>query len=637
MSKKSYIAKAKIPPLLVVVVLSIVSTPGSAHKVTQQFDVRIPMRDGAELSADMWLPAEEGRFPVILIRTPYIKTAPRHKFPEYGHYFAGKGYVFMVQDVRGRGDSEGEFGFFFQEADDGYDTIEWIARQSWSDGKVGMMGGSYWGTVQWLAAREKAPHLVCIVPTAPGGDYFNEVPYVGGAFMLGWALSWINDTSGRISQGPNASKIDWKKLAGHRPLLTVDEEMGRRMPLFREFLDHPTLDAYWERVYFDKRDFQKIDLPAFTVTGWFDGDQPGALFYWNGMARHSPAKDKQYLLIGPWTHSQTYLGGALRVGEMEFSGDSVVDNRALHLAFYDRYLKGSSVDLDFPRAKVYVTGINKWRQFSEYPPDEIEYKSLYFHSDGKANTLSGDGYLSWKKPGEETPDRYTYNPKNPAPENIEGAGHAADQRAIERRDDVLVYTSEVLEKPLEIIGPVELTLYAASDALDTDFTAKILDVFPDGRAVRLGPKPGVIRARYRNGYTKTELLTPGRPEKFTIDLYDIGHAFLQGHKIRIEISSSAFPFINPNQNTGNPVATDTEWKTARQTVYHDTHRPSHVLLPVMPMPEPGHPPRIPDGRLQKNAGLGRRQKSQGALSQSLRLHEGMHMFLLSGRIRRDRT
>jgi putative CocE/NonD family hydrolase len=568
----------------VLVTILLLSTGAAwAADITQRFDVRMPMRDGVELSADMWMPAAEGRYPTILIRTPYIKTTTRHQFPAYGRYFAEHGYIFLVQDVRGRGDSEGEFDFYFNDAEDGYDTIEWIAEQPWSDGRVGMMGASYWAAVQWLAAREKPPHLSCIVPTAPSGRYFDEVPYTGGGFMLAWALSWINDTSGRIAQGANASDIDWETLLEQRPLITLDEALGRTMPLYREFLEHPTLDDYWKRISFGPDDFRELDLPALTVTGWFDGDQAGALHYWRGMAKHSPARESQFLLVGPWTHSQTYLGGALELNDMKFTGSSVVDTKALHLAFFDVYLKGSTSDFDFPPARIYVTGSNEWRDLTEYPPAEVESRRLYLHSGGRANSLAGDGVLSWEAPGDEPSDSYAYDPGNPVPSAIGDEDLAIDHRPIQRRDDVLVFTTEELADDLEIIGKVFVYLYAASDALDTDFMANILDVHPGGRAVKLGSKAaGVIRARYRNGYEKTEPLTPGEVNEYSIELFDIGHTFLAGHRVRIEITSSCYPFINPNQNTGNPIATDIEWKIANQTIYHDAERPSHVLLPVMP-------------------------------------------------------
>jgi putative CocE/NonD family hydrolase len=252
-------------------------------------------------------------------------------------------------------------------------------------------------------------------------------------------------------------------------------------------------------------------------------------------------------------------------------------------AYFDHYLKQSTPAFDEVRARIFVTGSNEWKEFTEYPPAKMEAKKLFFHSGGRANSLIGDGRLDWDKPADETPDHFAYDPENPAPSGIGDEEMAIDRRPAQRRDDILVYTSEELSEPLEIIGPVYLALHAATDGLDTDFVGRILDVYPDGRAVKLGPRAaGVIRARYRNSRETTELLTPDKPEEYSIELFDIGHTFLPGHRVQIEVTSSAFPYINPNQNTGNPIATDTEWRTANQTIYHNVDRPSHVLLPVMP-------------------------------------------------------
>ncbi|HEY3116386.1 MAG TPA: CocE/NonD family hydrolase, partial [Chloroflexota bacterium] len=242
-----------------------------------RFGVMIPLRDGVKLAADLWLPEVPGKYPTILIRTPYMKTMALLKAAELGKYFASRGYALAVQDTRGRGDSEGRFDFFFPEGPDGYDTIEWLAAQPWSNGKVGMMGVSYLGTVQWLAAREHPPHLVCIAPTAPAGRWLEELPYQGGAFGHRWALNWLNGTSGRTQQG-NTDGIDWDKILAHRPLRTADSVMGRPMRLYREFLQNPLMASYWKRIQFVPEDFARIDIPTLTVTGWYDGDQPGAMF-----------------------------------------------------------------------------------------------------------------------------------------------------------------------------------------------------------------------------------------------------------------------------------------------------------------------------------------------------------------------
>ena len=552
-------------------------------RVRNLFDVRVPMRDGIALSADIWLPLSEGRYPVILMRTPYLKTMALLSFPELGRYFASRGYILAVQDVRGRGDSDGEFGFLPDDNEDGYDTVEWLARQPWSSGRVGMMGVSYLGSTQWMAARSGAPSLVGMVPTASGG-FGAAFNYSGGAFLMDWAFGWTNGVQSHISQSANAAGVDMARVYAHRPHMIMDEVFGRKMPLYRSFLEHPDWDPYWESIQFGPEAYAEIDIPALHVAGWFDGDQPPALEYWKGMREHSPARDQQYLLLGPWTHRQTFLGGGTELGEMEFSPDSVVDNRALHLAFFDHYLKGSAESFDFPRARVYVMGDNRWRDLEDYPPPRAVFRKLYFHSRGHANTMLGDGALDWKASGEEPTDRFTYDPKDPVPTTAPRQ-NPLDQRSIERREDVLVYTSDVLEQRLEVIGNPFVELYAASDARDTDFTAKIMDVYPDGRAIRLGALPvGIIRARFRNGYADPQLLEPGKVEKYRILLRDLAHTFLPGHRVRIEISSSAYPFLAPNQNTGNPIATDTEWKVAHQTVHHNREFPSHVALPLMPQP-----------------------------------------------------
>ena len=564
-----------------------IPTADTGAQVRVRFGVETPMRDGIKLASDIWLPEGSGRFPAIVVRTPYERTMEllaEARPAEMGAYFAGRGYVWIIQDTRGRGDSEGAFHFFRDDGQDGYDAIEWIAKQPWSNGRVCMMGASYMATVQWLAAREKPPHLVCLASTAAAGRWFEELPYLGGALQVQFMLGWTYRTAGKTYAGANAVGLDWAALYGHRPLLTADEAVGRPIPAWREFLQHPTLDEYWQRIQFEApRDFANLDLPALHITGWFDWDQPGAMFYWRGMRAHSPAAKDQYLLVGPWTHPQTWTGGSLSLGEWRFSGASVIDTKPIQLAFFDRYLKGTATAFAFPRARIYLTGSNEWRDLEEYSPPATVTERLYLHSGGRANTLGGDGSLSGAAPLSEPPDRYQYDPRRPVPSSVGGADpRGIDHRPIERRDDVLVYTGEPLRDTLVVAGRLFVTVHAATDGRDTDFTAKLLDVFPDGRALKLGPtEVGVIRARYRGGYQRTELVQPGAIERYRIELFDVGHAFLPGHRIRLEISSSAFPFIDANTNTGNSPATDTESRIAQQTVYHDRDRPSVVELPVL--------------------------------------------------------
>ena len=549
----------------------------SVAQVRTEFGVLMPMRDGVRLSADVWLPAAPGRYPVLLARTPYQKTGL--KLGEWAAYLARHGYVVVVQDTRGRGDSEGSFDAFFGEGKDGFDSIEWLAVQPWSNGRVGTFGLSYLGTVQWLAAREHPPHLVCMAPTAAAGRWFEELPYMGGAFLPGFALSWINETSARIDQEDNGATVDWEKVLAHRPLLTADSVMGRIMPLYRDWITHSTIDPYWDRLRFTEKDFAGIDIPTLTTTGWYDGDQPGALFYWSGLMRFAPHRDRHFLIAGPWRHPETFRGGSTKVGESRFTPESIIDNKAVHLAFFDWCLKGSSPGFAAPRARVYVTGANAWRTFDSYPPASATPRKLYLTSGGRANSVLGNGRLVWEPVADAPPDRYTYDPRSPVPDRPDNWG--LDRRTIQHRADVLVYSGDVLKEAIEVIGGVVVDLQASSDALDTDFTAVLSDVFPDGRALKLGPEVGIRRGRYRNGYQREELLTPGQVEHFPIELFDLAHRFLAGHRIRLEISSSAVPIYSPNQNTGNPVATDTTWKVAHQTIYHDRTRVSSITLPVM--------------------------------------------------------
>lgn len=567
-----------------------VTSPASAAppqhaSIEHVFGLRTTLRDGVELSSDVWLPTTPGPHPVILIRTPYVKALGG--FNADATYFAQQGYAVVVQDVRGRGDSEGEFDFFFQEAKDGYDAIEAIAAQPWSNGRVCMLGESYMATVQWLAARERPSHLTCLASISPAARFMNELPAVGGAFGGQWALVWLNATSERGLQSRNAASVDWTSVLKHRPLRTADEAMGRKMRLYKEFLENDTLNDYWKRLYLTPENYAAIQMPILQITGLFDADQAGALFNWTSVEAHAPQRAKdRFLVIGPWTHDQSLAGGADPVGALAFPKDTASDNRALALRFFDRYLKDDARAFEQPHVKVYVTGADEWRTFDSYPVPAASQKALFLDSSGAANTAAGDGRLTTSAPRRPGTDRYVFNPRDPivlpTGASTSDIGQGADRRAVQARKDVLVYTGPVLEAPLEVVGSVRLDLYASSDALDTDFTASLTDVAPDGRAISLGPLPfGVLRARYRNGLDRAELLTPGKPELFKIELGHVAHRFKAGHRIRLEVSSSAFPAINPNQNTGAKVADDIEWRTARQTIHHGGPRASALRLPVV--------------------------------------------------------
>ena len=531
------------------------------------------MRDSIQLSTNIWLPMAEGQYPAIVIRSPYCNDQSDYDRLNLQAYI-DNGFAVIFQMVRGLGNSEGKFRLFFNEAQDGYDCIEWVAEQDWCNGKVGMDGGSYLGTVQWLAARERPPHLVCIAPSVPAGDYFNEIPYSGGALNIDWAFTWLSAFEGIEFDFEEQGHTN---LEAFRPLISASEKVGADLSILNDILDHQTLDDYWKRIQFSPDDFAKIDIPVFTVTGWFDGDQAGSLFYWHGIEQRSNRKQDRFLTIGPWMHADCYLGGQERLHEMEFGVQSILPIQQLRINFFNACLKGESEKLaDRSRVQVFITGKNEWLKGDQYPPQNIARKKLFLHSNGSANLSNGAGKLTWLAPYEEPTDQFEYDPVNPVPYKM----GAMDHHDIEQRPDVLVYSSDILDEELTIIGQPELVLFAASDGLDTDFTAKILDVYPDERVVSLTHMQGILRARYRNGMEKTELLTSGKPEEFKIRLAHIGHCFLPGHKIRLEVSSSCFPLIDPNSNTGHNFATDTEVRIARQTVFHDGERPSHLLLPI---------------------------------------------------------
>ncbi len=568
------------------------------YTVKTILDIETPMRDGVKLVSDIWLPQKEGKYPVIIIRTPYGRSAAKMNYTGMGEYFVRHGYILMVQDVRGKGDSEGNFNFLFQEGPDGYDTVEWAAKQSWSNGRIGMMGSSYMGTVQWLAAREKPPHLVCIAPTSAHGRYMEEIPSIGGVFHMGWALPWTLENNGR-NQNLNTLNINWTTAYNHRPLISTDKEIGTELPLYRQFLNHPTMDEYWKQIQFTANDFKQINIPTMTTSGWFDSNQPGALFYWNRINKDSSMDQYHYLIIGPWNNNGTSQPASQlsQVGDLPVPG-AQIDVYHDHLAFFDVYLKNSTYNnstnkSEIPNVNIYLTGLNEWINLTNYPPNDYNATPLYLASGGQANTLNGNGILEWElnlnnsnKSGNilnaSPSDNYTYDPTNPRPVPV--GSFAVDCVRTENRSDVLVYTTSPLEESMMILGPVTAEIYAATDAKDTDFMIRVLDVYPNGTAINLGPEEcgGAIRARFRQGFDKEVPLIPGKIEKYRIQLFDMGHVFLPGHRIRMEIYSSAYPLLHPNPNTGNPIATDTKHNIAHQTIYHDKQHPSAVYLPIMP-------------------------------------------------------
>ncbi|RIK37910.1 MAG: hydrolase [Chloroflexi bacterium] len=559
-----------------------------------RYDQRVPMRDGVTLSADIYLPPDgDGPWPAILQRTPYDNTAAL--WQNIAIYFARRGYAFVSQDVRGRCDSDGEWVPMVNEGPDGYDTIEWIAEQPWCSGKVGMMGGSYGGLVQWTAAKHRPPHLAAMVSTAAAGRWMEELPFRFGCTMPYW-IWWLNLVGGRtLQQGihDHPEVPDWPAIFTHRPLRDLDKALGRTNTVFHTWLAHDTFDEYWQKPSLIGH-FSGIDVPVLHITGWFDGDQWGELHYWHGMVNESPAADRQWLLIGPWDHAGTRTP-VQRLGGRDFGQSAVPDLNAIHLRFFDKWLKGidNGQETD-KRVRIFTMNSNEWQEGDVWPPAGTRVVPFYFHSNGRANTLGGDGTLSTEPPsGDEPPDTYTYDPDDPTPSVPDLSGlpfgdYPFDTRWRQRRDDVLVYTSAPFEEDTQITGHPFITLFAASDCSDTDWHVTLCDVLPNGRADEL--TSGCMRAAYRGGlYAQPSAITPGAVIEYRLELMATSNLFRKGHRLRVTVASANYPASARNPNTNAKPGDDDIWVVAHNTVHHSAMYPSRLEAPVAPLPGPTLP------------------------------------------------
>src|SRR5579883_2623125 len=498
------------------------------YPVVIEHNVPVRMRDGVTLRADIYRPDAPGKFPVLLERTPYNKANEI----ETGYLAARRGYVTVIEDCRGRYASEGEWYPFKHESQDGYDTVEWAASLPSSNGKVGMFGGSYVGATQMLTAIAHPPHLAGIFPVVTASNYHENWTYQGGAFTQWFDESWTSglaqDTLNRqVARSTDAMAAIRALPLENYSLFPAPPTLGnaglqKLAPYFLDWLHHPNYDDYWKQ-WSIEADYSRIRVPAFHVGGWYDGLLKGEA---NGLAQEKPVK-------------------------------------------------------------YFAMGVNEWREADVWPPPGERPTRFYLHSAGKANSVLGDGTLITNPPHGETPDRFVYDPSDPVPtiggrlccDSLHLEPGARDQRPNEARQDVLVYSTPVLTHNLDVTGPVHLELYASSTAVDTDFTAKVIDVSPDGFARNV--TGGILRARYRNSAETPEYMTPGEVYKFTIDLWATSNVFLKGHRLRLEVSSSNFPRFDRNLNTGESPETGSRWVKATQTIYHDSAHPSALVLPVM--------------------------------------------------------
>jgi putative CocE/NonD family hydrolase len=537
-------------------------------------NVAVPMRDGVVLRADVYRPDSGGAVPALVNRTPYDRSSPLIQLaaiePER---VADAGFALVCQDVRGRFASDGEFYTFFSDVEDSFDTVEWAAAQGWCTGDVGMVGRSYAAAVQWLSAAERPPHLKAISPIVTGSDFYDGWIYDGGAFQLGFNVFWI-----WLMSNPRAiNKLD--EVYRHLPLRTLPIPDLAWARLYAHWLAHCTDDYYWRSLSINRR-YDRIDVPAFIVGGWYDVFIRGTLENFVGMRARNPGTR---LLVGPWAHGSTYGPYPDHSFEL-FAPEDAADVPGLQLRFFARHLHGERNGLDDEApVRLFVMGENRWRDEDDWPLARAEATEWY---------LRANGELSREPPGDEAADEYVYDPNDPAPtiggptslpsRMMKANSGPLDQRRLQERADVLVYVSATLDEPLEVTGPLAVRLHASTSAPDTDFVAKLVDVWPDGTAIILAE--GLLRARFREGFDRELHVEPGRPYVYTIDLAATSNAFLPGHRIGVLVTSSSFPRFDRNPNTGNPLGIDAaaDLQPARQTVYHDRERASHVVLPVVP-------------------------------------------------------
>jgi putative CocE/NonD family hydrolase len=555
----------------------------------------VPMRDGVKLYADVYRPRADGRYPVLVVRTPY--GVQRDAVHETMIKFAQRGYAVVMQDTRGRYESEGKWEPFRSEAKDGYDTIEWAAKQAWSNGKVATQGGSYLGHVQWRAASLAPPSLVAMFPAVASTNIYANWITLGGAFRLSFNYGWgVVRMPNRImlpqywhSEKYTPSELKYETILNHLPLKDGDlESAGYAVQHYRDWVAHPGYDDYWKEIS-DEEHFAKVRVPVHTSGGWFDIFLQGTINGFVGVRKNGAteqARRQTRMIIGAWGHGPTQ-----KFGDVDFGQQNMRVQFETELRWFDHYLKGVDNGIERePPVEIFYMGVNQWQHEQDWPIPGAKFTPFYLTSGGAANTGSGNGGLSANSPTGAASDQYDYDPHNPVPtvggNNCCGTPTIAgpkDQRVIESRKDVLVYTGEPLTQPLAIAGPVKMKLFASTDGPDTDWVVKLIDVHPNGFAMNIAE--GILRARYRKGTDRMELLKPGEIYEFEVDLVGTANVFLPGHRMRVDVTSSHFPQFDRNPNTGDVFGSSGKVRVARQTIFHTAQRPSHILLPVVPAPK----------------------------------------------------
>lgn len=564
------------------------SADTGGYLVEVQTGVQAKMRDGVHLAADIYRPKVSGKFPVLLQRTPY----DRKNGNSMGVALASHGYLVVIQDTRGRYDSEGKFYPFRFEGQDGYDTVEWVSALENSNGQVGMFGGSYVGATQMLASMAKPPHLQAIFPYVTASEYYDGWTYQSGALMRWFASTWAS--------GLSIDTLSRETAMRSKPKQWLDQMPAAKFPLldpapvaelasyYQDWVDHESDDDYWRKWKISDH-YGEMTVKGLHAGGWHDIFLKGSIRNYTGLrdgAANPKARSGQRLMVGPWAHAPTSPEG--KIGDVVFGKNAVLDSTAVTLKWYDYVLKG--VQNEFatsPPVRVFIMGENVWRDEKEFPLARTRYTKYFLHAVKGARTISGDGVLKIESPGNQPPEIYDYDPAHPVPtiggrlccDNAFAPG-PFNQRPNESRQDVLVFSTPPLEKEVEVTGFVTLELFAVSSAVDTDFTALLADVDSTGYARFL--TDGIVRARFRNSLEKPESIVPGKVYKYSIDLWATSNLFKPGHRIRLYVSSSNFPRFERNLNTGEPARGSERMVIAKQTLYHDAERRSALILPIVP-------------------------------------------------------
>lgn len=614
--------------MIAVALLSIFVSGVIAHEVNEgpnyeirvEKSVQVEMRDGINLSMDLYMPeGATGKLPTILLRTAYNKNLRGGPSVEYQESLVRRGYVLAVMDMRGRFESEGRYKPGVGGREDAYDTVDWIVDQPWSNKKVGTAGCSYLGDTQIVLATTHHPNHLAAIPMASATGYLGYgrpwQAFDGGTFELAQTAGWFSGSGSEVVYGPPAwvdrgewfrsdaaklfsqvqsrPQIEYFSYVWTLPIIDILKKSGAPPTDYENFVSNNPDGEYFHKLHWMNAS-DRFNTPMLFVDAWYDYGVAETMDMWNIAQKNSESKksrENQYVIIAPTTHCMYSASDGTEqwtIGERDM-GIAGLDFLAIQDRWYDHWLMGIDNGItDMPKVQYFLMGKNEWRSSDVWPVANTNYKKFYLHSRGGANSRYGDGTISDSaRPGDQPPDKFVYDPATPVPSlggqacctGLDTGAGAYDQSNIEMRNDVLVYTSDVLEEGLNVTGPLKVVLYVSSTAKDTDFMAKLVDVYPDGRAFNV--QEGALRMRYREGFSKDLRMEKDQVYEAHLDLHATANYFGPGHRVRLEVSSSSFPRFDRNLNTGGNNYDESEWAIAENAVHHSAEYPSHLLLPVI--------------------------------------------------------